>query len=650
MTSDEDMDWLLTKGTHHPYIVVLHVNMFVRSNIDRLLESGRVNGVALLPYNETDIPEEFSPDNTCPNDNYGLYHNNSVYKNCNKVKWNAAANRLMFEDLPVPIVLLSNTSNADFIVKCFYKHNAPVNGTEERGYPLCAMKLSAVMDGAKDTETCHRRSNLHLNLNPQGYCDPIDNKNVMAYMDRLNASLPLDNKSVTVLAARLDSFSMFDNIYPGVDSATLSFVTLHAVAEALGKVKEDLREVAASRPLLFALFHGEAFDYVGSSRFVYDLINTKDHAPLTLDSIDTFIEVGQVGLHEVGGDIETLYVHTDPLSRRNVETSNRMDILSDMLHVAGQSSGLHLSNSSTDNPLPPASLQSFLKARPDIAGVLISNHDEAFKNKYYNSMYDRRTQSGMDYPSDPTNDTTMYDHVTSVAAFVERISTTVARVAYQLVTNKTERLDLIKASNLTITRLLYCFTVNSDCELLNITSNFSTAVILRNTRSYLSRYVGVTSKTYPTNHHHNLMAYHLGDVLPVNTTKGDCDKLSETKDGYRYIFIEGPINDTVENSTSRTPLCLSAAVNLTAVLSPAFIVPDYQWSSAMYSTWTESRWQDDAFQVRVFLIPSPSQEITTLLVGLFIFVLSLAGGLFIKRKGLTLVVQPAIVYSADIDD
>jgi len=146
------------------------------------------------------------------------------------------------------------------------------------------------------------------------------------------------------------------------------------------------------------------------------------------------------------------------------------------------------------------------------------------------------------------------------------------------------------------------------------------------------------------------MAYHLGDVLPVNTTKGDCDKLSETKDGYRYIFIEGPINDTVENSTSRTPLCLSAAVNLTAVLSPAFIVPDYQWSSAMYSTWTESRWQDDAFQVRVFLIPSPSQEITTLLVGLFIFVLSLAGGLFIKRKGLTLVVQPAIVYSADIDD
>ena len=50
--------------------------------------------------------------------------------------------------------------------QCYNKFN---NRTEQGAipdYPLCAVEVKDAMDGAKDTPTCIRRSNLVLNLNP----------------------------------------------------------------------------------------------------------------------------------------------------------------------------------------------------------------------------------------------------------------------------------------------------------------------------------------------------------------------------------------------------------------------------------------------------------------------------------------------------
>lgn len=49
--------------------------------------------------------------------------------------------------------------------------------------------------------------------------------------------------------------------------------------------------------ILFTLFNGEAFDYIGSQRVAYDLNRGvwPDHAPLTLDDIQLHVEVGQIG-------------------------------------------------------------------------------------------------------------------------------------------------------------------------------------------------------------------------------------------------------------------------------------------------------------------------------------------------------------------
>ena len=58
----------------------------------------------------------------------------------------------------------------------------------------------------------------------------------------------------------------------GADTAITSLVTLVAVTEMLSKVKDQLRQRDIDNVIL-VLFNGESFDYIGSSRMAYDMMN-----------------------------------------------------------------------------------------------------------------------------------------------------------------------------------------------------------------------------------------------------------------------------------------------------------------------------------------------------------------------------------------
>ena len=45
------------------------------------------------------------------------------------------------------------------------------------------------------------------------------------------------------------------------------------------------------------------------------------------------------------------------------------------------------------------------------------------------------------------------------------------------------------------------------------------------------------------------------------------------------------------------------------VLNAVNNIVDYDWSSNRYSSWSESQWPVDAFQVRIFLMPSYEQQV-----------------------------------------
>lgn len=120
---------------------------------------------------------------------------------------------------------------------------------------------------------------------------------------------------------------------------------------------------------MFSLLNGEAFDYIGSSRLIYDLKEDNFSAlggvKLKFDDIKTVIEFGQLSKGN-------LYLHSN---------NGKNSIIMNHLQKA-------LNATVIEDNIPPTSIQSFLKEKRNLTAVVISNHDEKFKNKYYNGILD----------------------------------------------------------------------------------------------------------------------------------------------------------------------------------------------------------------------------------------------------------------------
>lgn len=121
--------------------------------------------------------------------------------------------------------------------------------------------------------------------------------------------------------------------------------------------------------VVFSLLNGEAFDYIGSSRLIYDLkegnFNALGGVNLKLDDIKCVIEFGQLNKGN-------LYLHSN-----NGKNNKLISQLAKALNAT-----------SLEDSVPPASIQSFLEERPNLTAVLIADHGREFKNKYYNGILD----------------------------------------------------------------------------------------------------------------------------------------------------------------------------------------------------------------------------------------------------------------------
>jgi hypothetical protein len=168
-----------------------------------------------------------------------------------------------------------------------------------------------------------------------------------------------------------------------------------------------------------------------------------------------------------------------------------------------------------------------------------------------------------------------------------------------------------------INHLVFCFTKDPDCELFNTTVLKNKAEWLKASNYYLSRYVGVKQGiSYASVQHQALFAYHLGDpIKDGNATY--CDEKSKNDKEFTYMYLNGPLVNS-----SRDSQCYRSTANLSSTLSPAFEEQDWDKYSE-FPAWTESRWQGGAFQLDVFLVPSRTEEIRTLLIGLAVFLLSI---------------------------
>uniref|UniRef100_A0A4W6BMM0 Nicastrin n=1 Tax=Lates calcarifer TaxID=8187 RepID=A0A4W6BMM0_LATCA len=604
LESEENLDWVLHSGPNPPYMVILESPLFTRSVMMKLKNgSGRVAGVAVVAPN-TNPAEGFSPHTTCPNENTGVYSETyePTMANCNMTVWNPLGNGLSYEEFDFPIFSLKDDNDTQVIRQCYLDHNRAGNGSTPQ-YPLCAMQLYSHMSAVTDTATCMRRNAINFSLNPEMVCDPLGDQNVWASTRPLNNTAKGHKmwESVVIAAARLDSRSFFFDIAPGAQSGVSGFVTLLAAAHAL---RNATQEAQPNRTILYTFFQGETFDYIGSSRMVYDMENKQ--FVVDLDNVHSVLEIGQVGLRADS----KLWLHTDPVSRRNESVNKEVEDLIGNLRSAATGLNVTVDVPGFSQPLPPSSFQRFLRARP-IPGVVLEDHQSAYTNKFYESMYDNAENLNVSYPPNLTPEEQL-EYITDTA----RVATMVARALYRQAGGEESQLSSIKADPQIVTKMLYSFLVRS---------NNSWFQQLGNVISFLTGFVCVV--------HHDFCCLQL--VLNRNCTirifacsthfPPPCDSSHLVPQMYNYMWVQGA---APPNSTEREGYCVRSTARLSKALSPAFDLEQY--TSKNFSTWTESRWK--FIKGRIFLVASHELEMLTLGVGVGVLLSSLLVTYIISSK------------------
>ncbi|MCI4390858.1 hypothetical protein PGIGA_G00127770 [Pangasianodon gigas] len=628
LETEDDLDWIAKTGPHAPYIVLMESPAFTRSTMMRLKNSTRVAGVAVI-YTSTPPDKGFSPHTSCPNQNTGVYTENygPELANCSATVWNPLGNGLSYEDFPFPIFSLDNDNETQVIRKCYEDHNMRMNGSAPE-YPLCAMQLFSHMHAVTDTVTCMRRTDLQnsFSINPEQLCDPLMDFNVWATIRPINATAKghKENESMVIAATRLDGRSFFYDVAPSAEGTVSGIVTLLAAAEALRTVTQV---APPPRNIFFTFFQGETFDYIGSSRMVYDMQNNK--SVIDFDNVHSFLEIGQVGLWNK----QNLWMHSDPVSRRNDTVNEEVKALVTNIKSAAFTLNLSVDEPNATQALPPSSFQRFLRARP-IPGVVLADHRSSFLNRYYESLYDTAEYLNVSYPPTPSlSPEEQLEYETEAAKSLTEVATLVARSLYKQAGGDDGMLKNITADTKTMAKLLYGFLVKSNNSWFR--SLLPPDVVSRERNTILDSgppqyYVSLSQTQQPksvTTFVKYILANMTGTVTSLNQSQcqNPKDIPGESKDLYSYEWVSGPES---ENHTKGEPFCVRAPVRLAKAVSPAFELRQY--GSREYSTWTESRWKN--IGARIFLVASPQLQMLTLGVGIAVLLVSLVVTYFISSK------------------
>uniref|UniRef100_A0AAQ6AMM0 Nicastrin n=1 Tax=Amphiprion ocellaris TaxID=80972 RepID=A0AAQ6AMM0_AMPOC len=586
LESEENLDWVLSSGPNPPYMVILESSLFTRSVMMKLKNgSSRVAGIVVVAPNTNPV-EGFSPHTSCPNENTGVYSESydPTLAHCNVTVWNPLGNGLSYEEYDFPIFSLKDDNDTQVIRQCYLNHNQAVNGSSPR-YPLCAMQLYSHMSAVTDTATCMRRNDINFSISPEMVCDPLGDFNVWA------STRPLNNtekghkmwEKVVIAAARLDSRSFFFDVAPGAESGASGFITLLAAAHALRNVTQ---EAQPNRTIFYTFFQGETFDYIGSSRMVYDMENNQ--FTVDLDNVHSVLEIGQVGLH---GE-SRLWLHSDPVSRRNSSVNEEVRKLIENLQSAAAGLGFTVGEAGFSQPLPPSSFQRFLRAR-QIPGVVIENHQLNFTNRYYESMYDNAEYLNVSYPPNLTPEEQL------------KFVTDTAKVILLLTVFKCVTYCVSQVS-----QMLYGFLVRSN-------NSWFQQLIPSDLTSHLSKLILNYTSSEPTLLVQYLLANLTGSA--INITQENCQNQREDENDKESKHVR---------HETREGFCVRSTVRLSRAVSPAFELRDY--TSKDYSTWTESRWK--SIKGRIFLVASHELEMLTLGVGVGVLLASLLLTYIISSK------------------
>ncbi|CAH0600525.1 unnamed protein product [Chrysodeixis includens] len=595
-----DAQWLVQNASAGPYMAVVSTAQFYDVIEIFMQQPANVAGI-LLYDNATDSPTAFSQESRCPNEYSSAPGNTCSSTVAGGIVWNTKGTGLLRRNIPFPIFYLpqSKSDEIDKIQVCYEKFN--LDKSNQKGNPLCSLQLNSFMFAAVNSEVCLRRSASSALLTPTKVCDPLGDNNVY-YSLFPRTEETKSSKSVTLVTARIDTASLFDGVSPGAASSVVGMVTLLTAATTLSQLIPAKDAKLHEQNVLWTLFNGEAFDYIGSQRVAYDISKGvwPAAAPLSPADIRLHVEIGQIGGALSNSNDSSWPFHAFvPYSNIIPEINEFLDM---MTSNAKPYNTPVITPEFTTN-LPPSSLHSFRRILKNVTEsgelpeVLLVDHSNTFSNLFYQSALDEYGKIRFNYKNLTISDTGVFVSTDALLANgtlkegdpqvkIARLATALARTLYQTVTGTAYSGNITASAHL-VDEMLYCFLQSQACRLIMAADYASSSGGESPPAVPAPLYVGVAAwaATAPVFAAH-LLALLTGAQLPANRTV--CDTLAEP--GYSYYWLRG---------WNHSGVCIQTTMNMSAAVSPAFAITDYDLSSGMYSSWTESVWQ--AMSARVFV-------------------------------------------------
>ncbi|XP_013099551.2 nicastrin [Stomoxys calcitrans] len=645
---NSQLDFLLDSPPAPPYAAILKSDFFTRSNLMRLKNDGGRNITAVIVLNAfnnyTEETTGFSHELKCPNQYSGILKPNSLETaTCSALQpedtWNPWGSGLLHEDFPFPIIIIPDNETVVRLIDCFKKFNNFDYKTQHLR-SLCAVEIKSFMSAAVNTEVCWRRSNFIHNFATTRYCDPLEGRNVyatlfprkMVEVDEMSASrasqIDREEKFIMV-TTRMDTTGMFEGVYGvgAMDSLT-GYTILISVAHTLSRLLSDKRLLLNPKlNILFMIFNGESYDYIGSQRFIYDVENSRfpklssRTAPIALENIEYVLDLGTF---DTISNIKLHALSEFPYAKAMLEKFQ--------LYATKSKYDFNIRfESSIGYQMPPTSAQSFLRKNISFPATILNAPPS---NRFYHSVYDDGANVRYNYTNSSLDYTKLMDQAEAFKKFkandvqmkIRNVSAVVTMSLYEVLTGKEYNGDILPSPVL-IDEILYCFIKSQNCPLFFAASkpnSFKKLPLIAP-----NRYISVNRDTEEaTLWTLRIMGYLLSQKLD-NVPRENCTYLP------RYWFA----------GYNKQGECRLTTQNDSLALSPAFTIENYNWSSGEYSTWSESTWS--SLSSRLFLRPSRTHEIITLTTGIVVFLLSFCLIYIISTKSEILFEDPGPNASTD---
>ncbi|XP_057971438.1 nicastrin isoform X2 [Malania oleifera] len=324
-------------------------------NVGGVLVESRAESVGKL--------KGFSPDEKFPQAKFAPYRSIDY-------EWNPTGSGIMWNTYNFPIFLLSEESTVPL------QEAAIKNEKKKKTFTTNVAEFHLVMEttksGTHDSESCLKEET----------CLPLGGYSVWSSLPPINISSSEQRKPIILTVASMDSASFFRDKSLGAESPISGLISLLAAVDALSHVN-GLNGLG--KQLVFMVFTGESWGYLGSRRFLLELDLHSDAVNgLNSTLIESVMEIGSVGKASSQG-LKNFFAHAAGTSSATNETLKALQRAQESL----KSESVNISMANTSNPgLPPSSLMAFMRKNSLTSGVVLEDFDSVFSNKFYHSHLD----------------------------------------------------------------------------------------------------------------------------------------------------------------------------------------------------------------------------------------------------------------------